>query len=275
MMRGPQAVTRAMAMLRAFDDAHREWGVTELGQRLGLSKSTAHRLLTALVDTGMVVQDPDSELYRLGPEAISLGARALRSSDLRQAGRRALETLARTTGETASLEVLLEDEILILDEVPGSHLVGSVVEVGTRWPAHATSTGKLLLAHRERPPAAASSNGTLEAYTPETVTRRRDLERELEEIRRQGYAIASEELEPGYSAVAAPVRDHLGRVVAALSIGGPTSRFGTRRLAELGAVLLRTADRVSMELGWNPAAASDDVSAPTHAATAPPTARRR
>lgn len=274
-MRGPQAVTRAVAMLQAFDDAHREWGVTELARRLGLSKSTAHRLLAALVDTGMVVQDSASELYRLGPEAISLGARALRSSDLRQAGRRALEELARTTGETASLEVLLEDEILILEEVPGSHLVGSVVEVGTRWPAHATSTGKLLLAHRERLPAAASGDSTPEAYTPRTVTRRRDLERELEEIRRQGFATASEELERGYSAVAAPLRDHLGRVVAALSIGGPTSRLGTRRLAELGAVLLRTADRVSMELGWNPATPADEVSAPARASAAAPTARRR
>lgn len=262
-----------MAMLQAFDDAHREWGVTELARRLALSKSTAHRLLAALVDTGMVVQDPASELYRLGPEAISLGARALRSSDLRQAGRRALDELARTTGETASLEVLLEDEILILDEVPGSHLVGSVVEVGTRWPAHATSTGKLLLAHRESPLAAASGDGTLEAYTPQTITRRRDLERELEEIRGQGFATAREELEPGYSAIAAPLRDHLGRVVAALSIGGPTSRLGTRRLGELGAVLLRTADQVSMELGWDPAAPADDVSASARAAA--PTARRR
>lgn len=262
-------------MLKAFDDAHRKWGVTELARRLGLSKSTAHRLLAALVDTGMVVQDPTSELYRLGPEAISLGARALRSSDLRQAGRRALEELARTTGETASLEVLLEDEILILDEVPGGHLVGSVVEVGTRWPAHATSTGKLLLAHRESPPAAAPGDDALEAFTPRTVTRRRDLERELEEIRRQGFATASEELEPGYSAVAAPLRDHLGRVVAALSIGGPTARLGTRRLTELAALLRRTADRVSTELGWNPAATSDDATVPTPKPTERPTARRR
>lgn len=262
-----------MAVLKAFDDAHREWGVTELAQRLGLSKSTAHRLLAALVDAGMVAQDPASELYRLGPEAVALGARALRASDLRLAGRRALEELSRTTGETASLEVLLDDEILILDEVPGSHLVGSVVEVGTRWPAHATSTGKLLLAHRELPPAAASGDGALTAYTSRTVTRRQDLAHEMEDILRQGYATANEELEPGYSAVAAPLRDHLGRVVAALSIGGPTSRLGARRLAELGAMLRRAADRVSTELGWNAATVPEEASTPTSASAATPTVK--
>ncbi|MGH9382542.1 MAG: IclR family transcriptional regulator [Thermoanaerobaculia bacterium] len=243
-------MVRAVAVLKAFDETRREWGVTELAQRLGLAKATVYRLLAALVDTGMVAQDPESERYRLGPEAIALGARALQASDLRTACRPVLEELARVSGETATLDVLVEDEVLILDEVAGRHLIGVAAEVGTRWPAHAASTGKLLLAHRERTAVSAGAGYELAVYTPYTITNRDALEREFARILRQGYASAIEELQPDFVAVAAPVRDHRGRVVAGISLGGPAARLDRRRIAELAALLRRAADRASIELGW-------------------------
>ncbi len=140
---GTQSVVRAISLLKAFSETHPEWGLTDLAQRVDLNKTTVYRLLTALESEGMVVQNPATQSYRLGPEMIALGTLALRSSDLRSASHPALEVLARETGETATLEILMDDQVFILDEVMGRHLIGATPSIGTRWPAHATSTGKV------------------------------------------------------------------------------------------------------------------------------------
>ena len=143
---GTQAVVRALKILRAFSDMRPEWSLADLSRELGLSKPTAFRLLLALEHEGLVLREDVAGPYRLGPSAIELGARAQRANNVSTAARAELETLTRTTGETSSVEVLVDDETLILDEVQGGHLIGTSPSVGTRWPAHATSTGKVLLA---------------------------------------------------------------------------------------------------------------------------------
>ena len=126
---GTRAVARAVSLLKAFSDARRGWRLTDLARAAHLHKATAHRLLAALEREGMVTRDPAGEHYRLGPEAIALGARAARASDLRAIVAPELDALALASGETATLEVPVGDAMLILHEVPGRALLGAVPEV--------------------------------------------------------------------------------------------------------------------------------------------------
>lgn len=247
---GTRAVVRAIAVLKAFGGERSAWGLTELAEELSLNKTTVFRLVGALEREGMLTRDPGRDVYRLGPELIVLGAHALRSADIREAAHAQLKLLAERTGESATLEVLMGEDTLILDEVLGRFRLGGSAEIGTRWPAHTTSTGKVLLAAALQQGCALPSS--LEARTPQSITSVARLERELSHVIEQGYAVAMEELEPGFVAIGAPVHNHEGRVIAALSIGGPTGRVTADRIPDLGALVRSAADEVSRHLGASP-----------------------
>ena len=247
---GTQAVQRAVSLLKMFSDTRPEWGLTELSRAAGLNKTTVYRLLTALASEGLVARSPITEAYRLGPEAIALGARALRSNDLRTVSRGYLEDLARRSEETASLEVLVDAEVLIVDEVHGRKWLHGSPSVGTRWPAHATSTGKVMLAYLPEADRKAILRAPLAQPARKTIPTLGALRGELARVRTQGYAIAVAELEDSYSAVGAPVRDHEGRVIAAVSVGGLSSRLPVEKLKQLIPVLLEAADGISKQLGF-------------------------
>ncbi|HET6617037.1 MAG TPA: IclR family transcriptional regulator [Gemmatimonadota bacterium] len=243
---GTQSVRRAIALLKVFSDDRPDWGLTEIARAARLNKTTAYRLLTALEAEGMVARSSDGEAWRLGAGAIALGALALRSNDLVSVARPELELLVRDTGETATLEVLVGNEVLILDGAEGPSLVGASTEIGTRWPAHATSTGKVLLSHAR--PALRRAR-RLRKLTPRTITDPERLDRELETVRARGWASAIEELETGYVAIGAPILGHDGSAVAAISIGGPAARLNRDRLQELAARVVQAAERTSRRLG--------------------------
>lgn len=247
---GTQAVLRAIRLLKAFTPDRPERGLSELAWLSGLNKTTVYRLLTALESEGMIQRGPGGEAYRLGPELLALGSRALGARDLRLASRSEIVALAQATRETATLEVLVEGDVLILDEAVGGHVLGSMPSVGTRWPAHATSTGKVLLAHLPEPELEAQLRRTRAALTSKTMTDRGRLERELQRARRRGYATTSEELEPGFVAVGAPIRSALAEVVAAISVGGPRSRLTPDRMAMLAQQIPAAAARISAQLGY-------------------------
>jgi DNA-binding IclR family transcriptional regulator len=253
---GTRSVERALEVLRAVGEARAEPGLSELADDLGLHKTTVFRLLGALERAEFVVRDDDRQRYQLGPALFRLATQARRATGLHEAARPELEALAHDVGETATLEVLVGDEVLILDEVHGRFLVGGSPEVGMRWPAHATSTGKVLLAaaavevERGRPaPRRAPSAGRLARLGPHTITSRAALERELAKVRRDGYAVGLEELEPGFIAIGAPVRNAHGRTVAAVSVGGPKARLGGARLRTATVRVRTAADRISRRLG--------------------------
>lgn len=248
---GTQAVQRAVALLKVFDEAHPALGLTALAQNARLNKATTYRLLTALESEGLIVKSANGETYRLGPEAIALGMRALRSSDLRAVARPALEKLANETGETATLEVLAESDVLILDEVFGAHLVGATHWIGTRWHAYATSTGKAMLAFLSPQEQRRVVPPRLTALTKQTLTTRAALENELTRIRAQGYAIANRELEADYIAIGAPVFNHEGRVIAAISVGGPHTRLTREGVARFIPLVKKTAAQISENLGYS------------------------
>jgi DNA-binding IclR family transcriptional regulator len=242
---GTQAVIRAVGLLKAFSRDRPEQTLAELSDDMGLSKTTAHRLLTALESEGLVARNPVTRTFRLGPAVLVLGSRALISNDLRTIVEPELRGLAERTGEMATLEVPIERSMLILAEVSGRHLVTVTAELGTRWPIHATSTGKAFLAALPEGQRRKLLVLPLSRHTPSTIVDVEELERELEQVRERGYATAHEELEAGASAVGAVLRNSLGTPVGAISFGGPTSRLTPRRVKSLAQELVTVAERLA------------------------------
>jgi DNA-binding IclR family transcriptional regulator len=240
---GAQAALRVVRLLKLFTSERSEMSLAEISRAAGLNKTTTHRLLRALQSEALVDRNPATGSYSLGAGLMALGVQALASSDLRRRVRPVLRALARETGETATLEVPFEDSMLILDEVAGNHVLGSAGNIGTRWPIHATSTGKAWLAFDET--AMERLGDDLKSLTASTVTNRTSLQPQLAEIRKRGYATTVDEMEEGFSAVATIIRGVLGDVQATLSVGGPTHRLTPARRAELGTTLCRAAQRLS------------------------------
>ena len=240
---GAQAALRAIRLLKLFSNERSEMSLGDLSQASGLNKTTTHRLLRALQSESLILKSPVSGRYSLGTGLMALGVQALASSDLRRRVRPVLRSLAHETGETATLEVPFEDSMLILDEVSGRHVIAAAGNVGTRWPMHATSTGKAYLAYDDR--RLDDMPIELPTYTDRTLASRDGLAPLVSNIRRRGYAETVDELEEGFTAVATVLRGPLGDIEGALSIGGPTQRLGAARRAELGATLCQAAARLA------------------------------
>jgi DNA-binding IclR family transcriptional regulator len=242
-----QSVDRAVTILELLA-SRGEGGVTELAGHLGVHKSTAFRLVAALERRGLVEQIDGRGKYRLGTGILRLAGASTSRLDLVQESRAVTKSLAQRTGETVNVAVLSDGAALYVDQVAGSSALQPHNWVGQRIPLHATSNGKALLSALE-PDDVAREAPTLAAYTPNTITAAEALTRELDEVRRRGYAMAVDELEIGLSAVAAPIRNSHGEVIASLSVSGPTFRMGTRKLVQLADAVAQAAWEVSVRLG--------------------------
>jgi DNA-binding IclR family transcriptional regulator len=247
---GTQAVRRAMKVLRVFTGSRPELGLSEVARVAGLNKTTVFRLLSAFEGEGFVQRAPEGGAYRLGPELTALGLRALGATDLLFAAQSELRALAEATQETANLDVLVGREVLILEEAVGGRVLKSVSELGARFPAHATSTGKALLAFLPEEERQEFLRSPLRKLTPKTLCDPEALRRELRRIRSRGYATMREELENGHAAVGVPVVGADGRALAALSVAGPSTRLTPRRMSDIAPRLLAAASRVSKRLGF-------------------------
>lgn len=242
---GAQAALRAIRLLKLFTNERPDMTLAEISKASGLNKTTTHRLLRALQSESLVDRHQASGSYTLGAGLMALGVQALASNDMRRRVRPVLKMLARETGETATLEVPVENSMLILDEVAGSHVVAAAGNVGTRWPLHATSTGKAYLAFDEY--GLDRLDDLLEPITINTLIERDAFQPQLVSIRRTGYAVSVDELEDGFTAIATVIRGALGDVQGALSIGGPTPRFTAAKRAEIGNSLCQAARRLNPE----------------------------
>lgn len=249
---GTQAVQRAVALLKAFGPDAARLTPQELSRRTGLNRSTVYRLLSALEREGLVIADGTGG-YRLGPELAALGGLALRQMDLRAVALPFLRELARHSGETVDLEILRGAEVMIVEEVAGDHLLSASSNVGTLYPAHCTATGKLLLAHLPPPALSEILAGGLRAPGPRAITDELALRAELQAAVARGYATAYEELEAHLHAVGAPIFDHQGLAVAAVSISGPAARLPRRREPELARMVMEAAGRISRAMGYRDA----------------------
>lgn len=240
---GAQAALRAIRLLKVFTIQQPEMSLAELSTASGLNKTTTHRLLRALQSESLIERNPATSQYSLGAGLMALGVQALASSDLRRRVRPMLKTLARDSGETATLEVPVEGSMLILDEVTGRHVVGAAGNVGTIWPLHATSSGKAYMAFEEDGIRELADD--LYPLTARTTTSKEMIQPQLFDIRRRGYAVTVDELEEGFTAISTVIRGALGNVQGTLSICGPSTRFSPTRRAELGVSLCHAAARLS------------------------------
>jgi DNA-binding IclR family transcriptional regulator len=243
-----QSVDRALTILGILARLG-EAGVTEIAGELGVHKSTAFRLVATLESHGMVEQNEDRGKYRLGVGVLRLAGATTARLDVVQEARPICRKLAADSGETVNIAVLSDRSALYLDQVAGQSALQSHNWVGQHIPLHATSNGKVLLSGLsadeidKRLPR-------LPSYTADTVTTKARLRRELAAVSEQGYAVAVDELEVGLTAIAAPIRNAHGDVIASISVSGPTFRLGERRVKELIPLVQDAADEVSTRLGY-------------------------
>lgn len=273
------SLERGLAILACFTPERALLGIAELAERLGMSRPTTHRYATTLVAQGYLEQDA-SRKYRLGLGVTDLGMAALNATGLREHAHPYLEELRRRSGHTVEMAVLDGPEILLVEEARRSRRkqsklernvrageetespvnvragkeTGSPVNVrgGSRLPAHCTSMGKVLLAYlpadrRSR----LISEMELARRAPKTITSKEALREELESVREEGFAVNDEELEAGSRAIAAPVREESGDVVAAVSVVAHSEVVELEELVDrFVGPLITTAERISRRLGW-------------------------
>jgi DNA-binding IclR family transcriptional regulator len=250
---GIQSVRRAAALLRAFGTGEPELGVSELGRKLNLHKSTVSRLLATLESEGLLQRAPGNEKYRLGPEIARLAGQAGHLGDLREVAHPLLVELAEITRETANLAVLEGAEAHNVDQASGPHLVHVGNWVGRHTPLHCVANGKILLAYLDEAELARLLAQPLPGFTTHTITDPAALRLELLVIKERGYAAAMGEIEEGLNAIAAPIWDAAGIVIAALSVSGPSYRMTPERVPELGQMTSKLAGEVSRRLGYRAA----------------------
>jgi DNA-binding IclR family transcriptional regulator len=249
-----QSVDRAVALLKAFTVDEPEIGVTELARRLRLHKSTVSRLLAALQRGGLVQQDGQSGKYRLGFHLVELAGRVLTQIDLRQIAQPHIQELALASQETVNLGVLYGDEVVNIDQIISPRPIKHMGWIGRRNPLHCTAGGRAVLAHLPPTEIDRLVAQPLARMTWRTCVDPVELRQELERIRARGYSISEEEFEEGLSAVAAPIRDFSGRVVAVVSISGPAFRLSAAKVIAYGGIVREGATKISRELGYQ----SDD-----------------
>lgn len=244
-----QATERTARVLLAFATDQPTLGVTEIARRLGLGKSAVHRALEGLVAGGLVMREPESSLYRLGPRAIELGLRAVGAADIRALALPFLFDLRDATGETATLSLLIGSERAHLAQIESEQEVRMSVELGRRLPLYAGASGHAILAFLPDDQLAAYfATVPLTPLTQATITDERRLRTALERTRALGYAVSAGERSRWASAVAAPVRSR-GTVIGSVGICGPHERFTpdqiTRFAEAVTAASAEISDRMS------------------------------
>lgn len=244
-----RSVDRAAALLLALGESSGEVGVTELARRLGLHKSTASRLLATLQRRGLVEQDEESGKYRLGLIVIRLAERAERTLDLKSIAFPELERLARATRETVSLGIFEGDAYLTVAQVDGPNMSACPDWTGRTSPLHCTASGKVLLAAIAERDVLRIARSGLEPRTERTITTLETLMEELAKVRRRGFATAFSEWIAGTNAIAVPVLDARGRVIASVGVWGPSFRITPARVAELVTAARATAAAITTRLG--------------------------
>ncbi|WP_225881938.1 IclR family transcriptional regulator [Streptomyces aureocirculatus] len=244
-----QSVDRAVSVLEILA-RHGEAGVTEIAEELGVHKSTAFRLLGVLENRGLVGQAKDRGKYFLGAGVLRLAGAAAVRMDISQEGGPVCRELADELGETVNIAVLDDDAAVNIMQARGPASVTAQNWLGRRTPLHATSSGKVLLAHLPTTLREGLIARTLPRITDHTVTGTVALRRDLEAVVHQGFAIVVEELEVGLAAVAAPVRAHDGKVIGALSASGPVYRLTEDRLTELAKRTVAAAVELSRRMGY-------------------------
>jgi IclR family pca regulon transcriptional regulator len=243
-----QSLERGLGVIRAFTADTPEMTLSEVARATGTSRAAVRRFLLTLTDLRYMTTD--GRRFRLTPRVLELGYAYLSSLSLAQIALPHLEHLVAEVHESSSVAVLDGEDVVYVSRVPTQRIMTVSISIGTRFPAHATSLGRVLLAHLDDTRLRHYlDTATLAAFTPRTITSREALAAELEKVRVQGWCLVDEELEQGLISVGAPIRNEVRQVVAGVNLSTHVSR-GTpdsiRR--DLLPPLLETAARIESEL---------------------------
>lgn len=244
------SVTSALRMLKVFSETEPELGISSIAKRLGLAKSTVHRLAVTLAAEGFLEQNADNGRYRLGLALFERGILVRRRMDVSNLGLPLLTALRDRTQETVHLAILAQTSIMYLYNLESAQAIGMRSYLGARKPAFCTCEGRVLLAFAAPDIVSAVLKEKLVLRTPKTTTDPKALLRILDEVRDLGYAVDDEESEVGMRGVAAPVRDIAGTVVSAVGLAGPIQRLTKKSLRSFVPQVVSTADAVSARLGY-------------------------
>jgi IclR family pca regulon transcriptional regulator len=243
-----QSLERGLAVIRSFDELHAELTLSDVARATGLSRATARRFLHTLVDLGYVHER--ERHFALRPKVLDLGFAYLSSLTLPRVAQPHLEALVQTTQESSSVSVLDGDSVVYVARVATRRIMTVSIAVGTRFPAYATSMGRVLLAAQTDDWLDGYlASATLRRLTPRTLVEPDALRHDLLTIRAQGWSLVDEELEEGLRAIAVPIRDHRGAVIAAMNVSAPTRRGPSHSLqAEFLPILLTAAADIEADL---------------------------
>ncbi|GAE28554.1 transcriptional regulator [Halalkalibacter wakoensis JCM 9140] len=244
------SVKNALRVLKSFSIEEPEKKITDLANSLNLGTSTVSRLMTTLASEGFVYKK--NQRYRLGWPLLSLSGVVTSDIEIHTEATPVLHSLLSKTGETSHLNILENREVICIHKVESNHTVRTFTHIGSRNPLHCTSSGKVLLAFNEKDLFDEIIENDLISYTHNTISDPKKLKEALKEIREHGYAISREELYQGVTAIAAPIRDYTGRVVAAVNTIGPIQRINSHTIPNHIKRVCDAAKEISERLGYFP-----------------------
>lgn len=243
------SVKKALKVLQAFTDERTELGVTQISELLKSHKSSISRILMTLMAEGFVEKNPLTNKYRLGMKLVELGNRALSRFELKEYAGPYLEALAKKTNEIIHLSILDKNEIVYTDKKGEGQVLTVATKIGGRNPAYACGMGKVLLAGLSSEELVkVMSLAPLKRFTSTTIAEIPQLLKELEKVRKQGFALDNEESFPGIKCVAAPIKDIRGTVIAAMSATVPKQRMDRERMKELTKLVTECAQQISEQI---------------------------
>ena len=245
------SIIRASNILKCFHGIKTHFKISEIARQLELDRSTTYRILLSLEKCGLVEKDQKTGEYSLGLSAFEIGNTYLRRMDFIKISKPIMTELALKVQETVHLAVLSDTEIVYVDKIDSPRTLGVMSKIGQRAPVYCTALGKALLAHLpedERPRVIDEIH--LKPFTSHTITSKKQLIGELKEVRRRGYARDRREIEEDVECLAAPIFNHLGNAVAALSISGPQRKINIPREKIFAGQLMKATGLISSKMGY-------------------------
>ena len=246
-----QSVDRTLTILEVLSDCNDGLGITEISSLVNLHKSTVHRLLSTLIYKGYVVQDEESSKYKITFKLFELGSKKVHKLDLLEISRPYTKMLMESVNEVVHLIIREETDIVYIDKVEANNTISMASRIGKRNPMYCTATGKAILAYLpEEEIREVWNKSKIVKLTKKTNTDFILFKKELQEVKKNGYAIDDEENEIGVKCVGAPIFNIKGEVVAAISVTGPVTRITDDKIDFISNEVMKCTNQISKEMGY-------------------------
>jgi DNA-binding IclR family transcriptional regulator len=245
------SIIRACNVLECLSNEKGGLKASDLAARLRLDRSTIYRILLSLEKCGLVEKDEKTGVYTMGIAAFEIGNAYLRRMDFIQIAKPVMLDLSLRVQEAVHLAVLSDTEIVFVDKVDSPRSVGMMCKIGQRAPVYCTALGKVLLADRPEDEVAGIVKAIeLKPFNKQTITSKKKFLEELKRVRTQGYAFDHSEHEDDAECIGAPIRDHQGQVIAAISVSGPQKKIGTPQEQQFINWVVEAASLISSKMGF-------------------------